>query len=193
MRRHGVWLEASSKKTAWSTGRLASDFIFSDTDFVEKLASADDCALRIGIFGGWFGTPPIWRRIDAHDSELIDGRKRAALLRGHVPSGLTLETPREIVRALCAAGEYERARSYIPKNIAPSLVAKWANIPIEWAARMLREKKQDRSGNAGREPRAIIRRARALLAAADAGEDVTAEDLRWVLGYFANWRKPKRT
>ena len=155
-----------------------------------RLASAEDCRARVGILGGWFGAPPVWRlrRAVSNDSELIDGRIRGQVVGVmNVPPGIEVETPREIVRVLCAAGEYERARSYVPANIAPSMVAAWAGIPVDWVALMQLRPKACRSHPESIDRIEVVRRVRRLLEVADAGESVTATDLRWALGRFADY------
>jgi hypothetical protein len=97
------------------------------------------------------------------------------------------------VRVLCAAGEYERATSYVPANIAGKMIAAWASIPLDWVALMQIRPKACRSNPQSLDRIEVVRRCRKLLEVAEAGEKVTAEDLRWALGRFANYcqRKPR--
>jgi hypothetical protein len=152
-----------------------------------RLASAEDCRARVGILGGWFGAPPVWKGM-GQEIELIDGKLRAAVLGPmNLPPGIGVDTPREIVRVLCAAGEYERARDCVPANIAPNMIAAWAGIPLDWVALMQLRPKACRSHPESIDRIEVVRRVRRLLEVADAGESVTATDLRWALGRFADY------
>ncbi len=151
-----------------------------------RLTSAEDCRARFGILGGWFGSPPIVDQISR--PMLIDGRIRAAEYHGELPRNLVIESPREAVRILSAVGEYERAREYIPANITRSMVSSWAGIPREWVP-MMELPKACRDSPSSFHSREVVQRTRKLLEVAQAGERVTAEDLRWALGRFANYRQ----
>lgn len=157
-----------------------------------RLTGPEDCRARFGILTHWFGPPPIWTTVNREDV-LIDGRLRCQEYGGNHPVGIVAATPREIVRTLCAAGEYERARDYVPANITRPMIASWAAIPSEWVACMAVTPKAPRTVEGSLDRVEVVRRCRRLLDVAEAGERVTAEDLRWALGRFAGYcRKVKR-
>jgi hypothetical protein len=156
---------------------------------VLRLLGPEDCALRFAILNSWFGPPLIWT-VTGDRSQLVDGRTRLEQWHGSsstLPSVQTL-TPRSTVRALCAAGEYERAASYVPGNIERQTVPAWAGISLEWAAAMGVKTRRERSERSERKD-AVVRKLRTLLETAEAGEPVTAQDLRWVLGRFAEYSR----
>jgi len=147
-----------------------------------RLSGPEDCRTRFGILRNWFGPPAIWTNLNG-EITLIDGRVRAAEFDGYPAIGA--ETPREIVRTLSAAGEYHRAADYVPANITGKTIAAWAGIPLEWVAEMQVHPKTPRSNPQSLDRIEVVRRVRKLLEVADAGESVTATDLRWALGRFA--------
>ncbi len=149
-----------------------------------RLAGPEDCRARFGILRSWFGPPPVWM-----GGELIDGRVRAQEFGAELPSGLIVETERDAVRILSASGEYERARSHVPANVTRSFLPAWAGIPIGWAAIITMQKKPQKVVETSLDRVEVVRRTRKLLEVAEAGERVTAEDLRWALGRFAGFRR----
>lgn len=145
-----------------------------------RLTGPADAQARFGILGEWFGAPAV---CSVPTGVLIDGKIRSQFFDGY--PCVMVETPRETVRVLCAVGEYERAATYVPANITPGMVSAWAGIPRDWVPLMQLRPKVCRSSAQSIDRIEVVRRVRKLLEVADAGETITATDLRWALGRFA--------
>jgi hypothetical protein len=162
---------------------------------VDRLGSVENAKFLIQNFGGWFGPPAI--RAYYAGGEVLDGRLRLQAWRelgrptsgrGRPPTQLAT-TSRQAGRLLLLAHHVDRAAALLGDSIpyGPDTAA-LLHVPPEVGAMLVQHVRRQRAKPrpAPRRRAVVVRRLRRLLfEVVDDGRQVTAQDLREVLGDWA--------